>query len=126
MRSIAILWGVVVAVSLGIAPASATELTDMIGKWSWTDYKIEVVACDTNPSGAGVCATVAEGPQNVGMEMIRSKISKKGEDFVGEIAHPATGEIYMTRMTFEAPDTWRMDGCTNGGVCAKGDFTRVK
>jgi uncharacterized protein (DUF2147 family) len=112
--------------AIGAAPASAAELKDMLGKWKWTDYTIEVKECTSNPSGAGYCATVLEGPKNKGMEMIRSKLEKKGEDFNGKIAHPATTEIYTTKLTFKAPDTWSLDGCTDKGVCAKGDFVRVK
>jgi uncharacterized protein (DUF2147 family) len=106
--------------------ARAAELKDMIGTWKWTDYTVEVKECTTSPAGAGVCATVLDGPKNKGMEMIRSKLEKKGEDFTGKIAHPATTEIYTTKLTFKAPDTWSLDGCTDKGVCAKGDFVRVK
>lgn len=118
---------IVTALAL-LAPASAgaAELKDMIGKWKWTDYLIEVKECSSNPSGAGVCATVLDGPKNKGMEMIRSKLVAKGGDFVGSIAHPATGEIYQTKMTLKGADSWAMDGCTDKGVCAKGDFARVK
>lgn len=116
----------VVATLAFAAPSRAAELKDMVGKWKWTDYTIEVANCTTNPSGAGICATVLDGPKNKGMEMIRSKLDKKGEDFVGQVAHPATGEIYQTKMTMRSPDTWAMDGCTDKGVCAKGDFNRLK
>jgi len=106
--------------------AVAAEPSDMIGKWKWTDYTIEVAECTTNPSGAGICATVIEGPQNKGMEMIRSKLTKKDDDILATVAHPATSELYSTVLTFSAPDTWHLDGCTDAGVCAKGDFVRVK
>jgi uncharacterized protein (DUF2147 family) len=110
----------------GAPSAAAAEIKDMIGRWQWTDYTVEVAECTTNPSGAGVCATVRDGPRNVGMEMIRSKLEKRGEVFVGQIAHPATGDIYSTKMTLKDPDTWGMDGCTAANVCATGDFKRVK
>ena len=122
----ATLAGPVVLAILASTPASAAELKDMIGKWQWTDYTVEVKECATNPSGAGLCATVIGGPKNVGMEMIRSKLEKKSEAFVGQIAHPATSEIYNTRMTLKDPDTWGMDGCTAANVCATGDFKRVR
>ncbi len=113
--------------ALGLAnAANATEAKDMVGNWKWTDYTVEVKECTTNPSGAGLCGTVTGGPKNVGMEMIRSKLDKKGDDFTGQIAHPATGEIYNTKLTLKGPDTWSMDGCTAANVCAKGDFTRIK
>ncbi len=108
------------------SPVAAAELKDMIGKWQWTDYTIEVKECTTNPSGEGLCATVIAGPKNVGMEMIRSKLEKKGDVFVGQIAHPATGDIYNTKIALKDPDTWGMDGCTAANVCATGDFKRVK
>jgi uncharacterized protein (DUF2147 family) len=120
------LGGLLILAGLASAPATAAELKDMIGKWQWTDYTVEVKECTTNPSGAGLCATVVGGPKNVGMEMIRSKLEKKSEVFVGQIAHPATTEIYHTRMTLKNPDTWGMDGCTAANVCATGDFKRVK
>jgi uncharacterized protein (DUF2147 family) len=122
----ATLAGPVVLAILASTPASAAELKDMIGKWQWTDYTVEVKECATNPSGAGLCATVIGGPKNVGMEMIRSKLEKRSEVFVGQIAHPATSEIYNTRMTLKDPDTWGMDGCTAANICATGDFKRVK
>ena len=107
-------------------PSEAAELKDMFGKWKWTDYTVEVKECATNPAAAGLCATVIDGPKNKGMEMIRSKLDKAGADFSGLIAHPATTEIYKTKLTLKNPDTWAMDGCTDKGVCAKGDFVRVK
>ncbi len=106
--------------------AMAAEAKDMIGNWKWTDYTVEVKECTTNPSAAGMCATVTAGPKNVGMEMIRSKLEPKDGIFIGQIAHPATGEIYNTKLSFKDADTWSMDGCTAANVCAKGDFTRIK
>lgn len=108
--------------------ASAAETKDMIGTWKWTDYTVEVKECTTNPSGAGLCGTVIDGPKNKGMEMIRSKLEAKGGDFLGHIAHPATGDIYDTKMTLRNSDTWSMAGCviSNTAVCATGDFIRVK
>jgi uncharacterized protein (DUF2147 family) len=105
---------------------AAAELKDMVGKWKWAEYTVDVTECTTNPGGGGLCAKVAAGPKNVGMEMIRSKLETKGNEFVGQIAHPATGEIYNTKMTLKDPDTWGMDGCTAAGVCATGDFKRIK
>ena len=111
---------------LGVPPAFAAGMDDMVGKWKWTDFTIDVSKCADNPSGAGLCAKVTAGPKNVGMEMIRSKLEPQGDAFVGKIAHPLTGEIYNTKMSMSSPDTWTMDGCTDANVCAKGDFTRIK
>jgi uncharacterized protein (DUF2147 family) len=110
----------------GATAAPAADAKDMIGKWKWTDYTVEVKECTTNPSGAGMCATVLAGPKNVGMEMIRSKLEPKDGIFTGQIAHPASGDIYNTKLSFKDSDTWSMDGCTEANVCAKGDFARVK
>lgn len=115
--------------SLALTGASdAAEIKNMIGKWKWTDYTVEVKECTTNPSGAGLCGTVIDGPKNKGMEMIRSKLENKDGNFVGHIAHPATGDIYDSKMTFKDADTWSMAGCvvTNTTVCATGDFVRIK
>ena len=121
----------IVAAMIGLAamvpqPAQAVELKDMVGKWKWTDYTVEVKECATNPSGAGICATVIDGPKYKGMEMIRSKLEKKGADFHGKVAHPATQDIYTTKLTMKSSDVWSLDGCTDKGVCAKGDFVRIK
>jgi len=119
--------GLLMAFAAGTATASAAaEIKDMVGTWKWTDYTVEVKECTTNPASSGLCATVLDGPKNKGMEMIRSKLEKAGDAFTGQIAHPATGEIYTTKMTLKGADTWAMDGCTDKGVCAKGDFSRVK
>lgn len=112
----------------GLAAAHGAMVSKMVGKWKWTDYVIEVKACDSNPSGAPICATVVEGPKNKGMEMIRSKLMPKDGAFFGQVAHPATGDIYDTKMTLKDADTWSMTGCVvnNNKVCASGDFKRVK
>ncbi|MBI4724461.1 MAG: DUF2147 domain-containing protein [Rhodomicrobium sp.] len=116
----------ILTLGCALMPAQAAEMKDMIGKWKWTDFTVEVKECTTNPSGAGICGTVIDGPKNKGMEMIRSKLEKQGDNFVGKIAHPASGDIYNTKLSFKGTDVWSMDGCTDKNVCAKGDFTRVK
>ena len=116
----------VVAALAGAAPAGATDLKSLVGTWKWTDFTVQVKECTTNPSGAGLCETVIAGPKNVGMEMIRSKLEQKPDgSFVGKIGHPASGETYNTKMTLQG-DVWHMDGCTDAGVCATGDFVRQK
>jgi uncharacterized protein (DUF2147 family) len=119
-------FAVLLLTAAAVQPAAAAEIKDMVGTWKWTDYTVEVKECSTNPSEAGICATVIGGPKNKGMEMIRSKLEKKGEVFVGQIAHPATGDIYNTKVSLKDADTWGMDGCTAANVCATGDFKRVK
>ena len=107
-------------------PAAAVDLNTLVGTWKWTDFTVQAKTCDTNPSGAGLCMTVTAGPKNIGMEMIRSKFQDKPDgSFFGKIAHPASAEIYNTKMTLKG-DVWHMDGCTDAGVCATGDFIRQK
>lgn len=108
----------VVLVAAG--PAMADK--SMVGKWKWTDYTVDCKEGGPN----GISCTVVDGPKNKGMEMVRSKLEKKGTGFTGQIAHPATSEIYITNLLLKNDDTWAMDGCTDKGVCAKGDFVRVK
>ena len=112
--------------TIGATAAFAAEIKDMAGTWKWTDYTVEVKECTTNPAASGLCATVTAGPKNVGMEMIRSKLDPKDGLFLGKIAHPATGEIYNTKLSLKDANTWSMDGCTDANVCAKGDFVRIK
>ena len=112
--------------TIGATAAVAAEAKDMVGTWKWTDYTVEVKECTTNPAASGLCATVTAGPKNVGMEMIRSKLDPKDGFFLGKVAHPATGEIYNTKLSLKDANTWSMDGCTDANVCAKGDFVRVK
>lgn len=100
----------------------AATAADMAGKWKWTDFTIECKEGGAN----GMSCVVADGPKNKGMEMIESKLEGKDGGFVGKIKHPASGESYNAKMTMKDANTWSMDGCTAAGVCAKGDFTRVK
>lgn len=102
------------------APALADA--SMAGKWSWEGFTIECKEGGAN----GMSCIVVDGPKNKGMEMIKSKLEKKGNDFVGQVAHPASGEVYNSKMNMSNADTWNMDGCTAANVCAKGTFTRVK
>lgn len=122
-----ILAGVAMAAAIAVSgPAGAVDLKSLVGTWKWTDFTTQSKECTTNPAGAGLCMTVIAGPKNIGMEMIRSKFEDRGADgFVGKIAHPASGEIYNTRMTLKG-EVWHMDGCTDAGVCATGDFIRQK
>ncbi len=120
-----LLAGAILVAAIAV-PANAASVKSMVGTWKWTDFTIQVKQCATNPSGAGLCATVTAGPKNIGMEMIRSKLTPQPDgSFVGKIAHPASGETYNTKMTVQ-DDTWHMNGCTDAGVCATGDFIRQK
>lgn len=106
----------------GATAAFAAGAADMVGKWKWTDFTI-----DCKEGGAnGMSCTVVDGPKNKGMEMIQSKLESKDGGFVGDVKHPASGDVYKAKMSMKDANTWSMDGCTAAGVCAKGDFTRVK
>jgi len=104
------------------ASASAAELKDLVGKWKWQEFTVEGTECPAT----GACWKVVAGPKSIGLEMFRTKPEKRGDIFVGQVVHPATGEVYNTRMQMKNADTWSLDGCTAANVCAQGDFVRVK
>ena len=107
---------------MGVFSSASAGLDNMVGTWNWEGYTIEASKCDAT----GICAKVTAGPSNVGMEMMKSKLEAKGDAFVGQVAHPKTGDTYNAKMTMKDADTWHMDGCTTANVCASGDFKRVK
>jgi len=111
------------AVTLAMAAmASAQDMSGMMGKWQWENFVIEV-----GPGGDfGMSAKVISGPANVGMEMMQSKLTMQDGNMVARVKHPANGQVYNSRMTFDGADSWKMDGCTDSGACASGVFTRVK
>jgi uncharacterized protein (DUF2147 family) len=114
---------VVTAGTLGLAVvANAAGTADMVGKWKWTDFTIECKEGGSN----GMSCVVMDGPKNKGMEMIQSKLEAKDGGYVGDIKHPASGDMYKAKMKLKDTDNWGMDGCTAGGVCASGVFTRIR
>lgn len=119
MRSRAIIalsiWGFI-----SICVAGAAELKDMLGRWTWAAYKIEVSEC----AGDRVCAKVIAGPKNVGIEIFASELASKDGAWFGQIVNPETGATYNTRMQFTAARTWRLDGCTTARVCLSGELVR--
>jgi uncharacterized protein (DUF2147 family) len=103
----------------GLVPSvGAAELKDMIGRWTWQSFKIEVSECP----GTRVCAKVIAGPKNVGLEIFASELITKDGAWFGRIVHPETGATYNTRMQFTTAKTWRLDGCTPSGVCLSGEL----
>jgi hypothetical protein len=102
--------------------ASAVDVKDMIGKWRWQQFTIEVAECQND----SVCAKVVAGPKNVGMQLFATDLVAKDGNLVGQITHPETKEVYNTRFQPEGPDKWRLDGCTATRVCLSGEFVRVK
>jgi len=113
----------ILAAVLGFATAAnAATTADMSGTWKWTDYTVECKEGGAN----GISCTVTAGPKNTGMEMIQSKLEPKDGAFVGDIKHPATSDVYKTKIQLKDANTWSLDGCTAAGVCASGTFTRVK
>jgi uncharacterized protein (DUF2147 family) len=102
--------------------AAAADIKDMVGRWRWQDFTIEVAEC----KGEGICAKVVAGPKNVGLDLFASKLTEKGGDWFGQITHPETKEVYNTRFQQKDGDRWRLDGCTAARVCLTGEFVRVK
>jgi len=114
-------WAATLLVASTCAVAAA-DLKDMVGKWRWQDFTIEVRECQ----GDSVCAKVVAGPNNVGMDVFASKLVAKDGAWFGQIAHPGTKETYNTRFRQEGKDRWRLDGCTAAKVCLTGEFVRAK
>jgi uncharacterized protein (DUF2147 family) len=104
------------------ASALAAAVPDMLGKWRWQDYTIEVRECQ----GDSVCARIVSGPKNVGMDVFASKLVPKGSEWVGQITHPDSKQVYNTRFQQKDKDRWRLDGCTTANVCLSGEFVRAK
>lgn len=107
--------------ALGVS-TSAYAANPMVGKWKWEAFTIDCTEGGAN----GMSCIVSDGPKNKGMEMVKSKLEPKDGAFVGQIAHPMTGETYNAKMVQDGADAFKMDGCTAGGACASGTFTRVK
>jgi uncharacterized protein (DUF2147 family) len=103
------------------AAAAAADLKDMVGRWRWQNFTIEVSAC----KGDSICAKVTAGPKNVGLDLFASKLVSKNGDWFGQITHPETREIYDTRFRQKDKDRWQLDGCTAVRVCLTGEFVRV-
>jgi uncharacterized protein (DUF2147 family) len=108
--------------ALASLPASAAELKDMIGRWRWQEFTIEVSACQSD----SICAKVVGGPNNVGMQLFASKLVAKDGNLFGQITHPENKETYNTRFQQKDHDKWLLDGCTAARVCLSGEFLRVK
>ena len=113
---------ILLAAVMPAGAAAAADVKDMLGKWRWQDFTIEVVEC----KAGDICAKVIAGPKNVGLDMFASKFNAKGNDWVGQIAHPETKELYSTRFQRKDKDHWRLDGCTAARVCLTGELVRVK
>lgn len=109
------------AAMLVAGSALAATLQDMVGKWRWQDFTIEVRECQ----GGSACAKIVAGPKNVGMD-VASKLTAKNGEWVGQITHPETKDVYNTRFQQKDKDHWRLDGCTAAKVCLSGEFVRVK
>jgi uncharacterized protein (DUF2147 family) len=112
----------VICVGLACNSAFAADLKDLVGRWRWQQFTIEVTACQ----GDSICAKVVEGPKNVGTEVFATQLAVKDGNLVGQIVDPNTKEIYNTRFQQQAADKWRLDGCTAARVCLSGEFLRVK
>ncbi|MGP0092966.1 MAG: hypothetical protein ACLPKB_23930 [Xanthobacteraceae bacterium] len=111
-----------IVLALSCLTATAAELKDMIGRWRWQEFTIEVSACPSD----SICAKVVAGPQNVGMALFASKLVAKDGNLFGQVTHPETKEVYNTRFQQKDQDKWLLDGCTAARVCLSGEFLRVK
>src|SRR5262245_10269953 len=78
---------------LSCTGAQAAEMKDLVGKWRWQQYTIEVSQCRPD----NVCAKVVAGPKNVGMEVFGAKLTAKDGMLFGQIVHPETKDSYNTR-----------------------------
>src|SRR5258708_1702432 len=114
--------GVALFLAFSSGATRAADLKDMIGKWRWQQFTIEVAACQ----GDSICAKVLQGPKNVGMEIFATKLTAKDGKLLGQIAHPETKDVYNTRFQQDDVDKWSLDGCTATRVCLSGEFVRVK
>lgn len=106
--------------ALGLS--SSAFANPMVGTWKWDAFTVECKEGGAN----GMSCIVTDGPKNKGMEMIKSALKPDGGAFVGQVAHPMTGETYNAKMVQDGNDAFKMDGCTAAGACASGVFTRVK
>ena len=114
--------GVALLLAFSSGVTRAADLKDMIGKWRWQQFTIEVAACQ----GDSICAKVIQGPKNVGMEIFGTKLTAKDGKLFGQITHPETKDVYNTRFQQDDADKWSLDGCTATRVCLSGEFVRVK
>ena len=49
------------------------DISAMLGKWAWEGFTIEVNKCESTE----ICAKVVAGPKNIGLQMIKSKLTYK-------------------------------------------------
>lgn len=103
-------------------PAWAGDLKDLVGKWRWQNFTVEVTECEGN----SVCARIISGPKNVGMDVFASKFVSKNGEWFGQVSHPENKEIYNTRFQPIDKDRWRLNGCTAAKICLTGEFVRTK
>jgi len=101
--------------------AFAADIKDMLGRWTWQRFTIEVTEC----AHGKICAKVVAGPKNIGLELFASELTNKEGAWVGDVVNPETGATYRTRMQFTSSGTWHLDGCTAARVCLSGEFVRA-
>lgn len=114
--------GIALSIAFASFEACAADLKDMVGKWRWKEFTIEVTECQNG----NICAKVVDGPKNIGMQLFAANLAVKDGNLFGQITHPETKEVYNTRFQQNGPDIWRLDGCTAARVCLSGEFARVK
>ena len=105
------------------AAALAADLKDMLGKWRFRDFTIEVRECNS----ANLCAKVVGGPEERRQGSCSPPSSwPRVASCSGRLPHPETQEMYNTRFQQKDKDRWQLDGCTAAKVCLTGEFVRVK
>jgi uncharacterized protein (DUF2147 family) len=100
--------------------ALAADIKDMLGRWTWQRFTIEIREC----ADRKICANIVGGPKNVGLEIFASELTNKEGAWFGDVVNPETGATYRTRMQFTGSGTWHLDGCTASRVCLSGEFVR--
>jgi uncharacterized protein (DUF2147 family) len=100
--------------------AFGADIKDMLGRWTWQRFTIEVTEC----AGRKICAKVVAGPKNIGLEIFASELTNREGAWFGDVVNPETGASYRTRIQFTGSRTWRLDGCTASRVCLSGEFER--
>ncbi len=101
-----------------LTPASAGDLSDMVGSWEWEGYGVDIEEC-----GDSVCGTITSGDHE-GEDFFQSSPEEGDDGWTAQVTHPATGETYYTTFTLDG-DSFDMSGCNDAGVCAEGTFERV-
>ena len=70
--------------------AFAVDIKDMLGRWTWQRFTIEVKEC----ADRKICAKIVGGPKNVGLEIFASELTNKEGAWFGDVVDPETNTTY--------------------------------